>query len=282
MGKWHTKTRMDLWEIKEPFTTKLHSKFKGDYLMMEIKLLIKKYFKHFLVLAGLCLVIWVYIYSVHGYTKYRYYDNGQIRTVIPYKGGKQHGAKKSYYENGQLVSEISYANGKKHGVGKSYYENGRLHYEIPYVNDEIHGIEKEYDENGQLHYETTYVNGKKHGVQKVYDKNGKLQEERTYINDERQGSWVEKVYENGQLVSEIPYVNDKIHGVQKWYYENGKLKWKKPYKEGRRYGYGGYYDDKGKPAMPFYKPSSTKFDRYHFRTDLSRIFVAGYIWGENL
>ena len=190
MGKWHTKTRMDLWEIKEPFTTKLHLKFKGDYLMMEIKLLMKKYFKHFLVLAGLCLVILVYIYSVHGYTKYRYYDNGQIRTVIPYKGGKQHGAKKSYDENGLLESETPYVNGeihgikkgyyknrlafetpyvndKKHGVGKSYYENGRLHYETPYVNDEIHGIEKEYDENGWLHYETTYVNGKKHGVQKM-------------------------------------------------------------------------------------------------------------------
>ena len=153
--------------------------------MIEIKLLIKKYFKHFLVLAGLCLAIWVYIYFVHGYTEYRYYDNGQIRT------------------------------------------------KIPYVNDKIHGIEKEY-------------------------------------------------YENGQLESEIPYVNGKKHGVQKWYYENGKLKWKKPYKEDRRYGYGGYYDDKGKPVMPFYKPSSTKFDRYHFRTDLSRIFVAGYIWGENL
>ncbi|WP_278348017.1 toxin-antitoxin system YwqK family antitoxin [Helicobacter pullorum] len=177
--------------------------------MIEIKLLIKKYFKHFLVLAGLCPAIWAYIYFVHGYTKYTYHNNGQIRTEIPYKGGKQHGVGKRYYTNGQISREISYVNGKKHGVRKSYYENGRLH------------------------YETTYANGKKHGTRKEY-------------------------------------------------YENGKLKSKKPYKEGRRYGYGGYYDDKGKPIMPFYKPSSTKFDRYHFRTDLSRIFVAGYIWGENL
>ena len=116
MGKWHTKTRMDLWEIKEPFTTKLYSKFKGDYLMMEIKLLIKKYFKHFLVLAGLCLAILMYIYFVHGYTEYRYYDNGQIRTKIPYVNDKRHGIKKEYDENGRLESEIPYANDKRHGV----------------------------------------------------------------------------------------------------------------------------------------------------------------------
>ena len=114
-----------------------------------------------------------------------------------------------------------------------------------------------YDKNGLLYYEIPYVNDKNHGVEKWY-------------------------YANGQISLEIPYVNGKKHGIEKKYYENGKLKSKKPYKEGRRYGYGGYYDDKGKPAMPFYKPSSTKFDRYHFRTDLSLIFVAGDIWGENL
>ena len=137
MGKWHTKTRMDLWEIKEPFTTKLHLKFKGDYLMMEIKLLIKKYFKHFLVLAGLCLVIWVYIYSVHGYTKYRYYDNGQIRTEIPYKGGKQHGVKKWYNEDGQISVEIHYVTDKIHGVEKRYYVNGQISIEQVYENGKI-------------------------------------------------------------------------------------------------------------------------------------------------
>ena len=111
---------------------------------MEIKLLIKKYFKHFLVLAGLCLAIWVYIYFVHGYTKYTYYDNGQIRTEIPYKGGKQHGVKKWYNEDGQISVEIHYVNDKIHGVEKRYYENGQISLEQFYVNGEIQGIQKSY------------------------------------------------------------------------------------------------------------------------------------------
>ena len=76
--------------------------------MMEIKLLIKKYFKHFLVLAGICLAIWAYIYFVHGYTKYTYYDNGPIQNEIPYKGGKKHGIEKWYYENGQFVFSVEW------------------------------------------------------------------------------------------------------------------------------------------------------------------------------
>ena len=172
MGKWHTKTRMDLWEIKEPFTTKLHSKFKGDYLMMEIKLLIKKYFKHFLVLAGLCLVIWAHIYFVHGYTKYTYYDNGQIHSRTPYKGGKKHGVEKRYYENGQLVSDMLYVNDKKHGIEK-WYENGQLLAEIPYANGKKHGVEKWYYENGKLKSKKPYKEGRRYGYGGYYDDKGK-------------------------------------------------------------------------------------------------------------
>ena len=114
--------------------------------MMEIKLLIKKYFKHFLVLAGLCLAIWAYIYFVHGYTKYTYYDNGQIWTEIPYKGGKQHGVEKRYYENGQISLEQFYVNGEIQGIQKSYYKNGQLESEKPYknANGKTHGVVKWY------------------------------------------------------------------------------------------------------------------------------------------
>ena len=117
--------------------------------MIEIKLLIKKYFKHFLVLAGLCLAIWAYIYFVHGYTKYTYHDNGQIRTEIPYKGGKKHGVEKWYYANGQISLETPYANGKKHGTRKEYYENGKLKSKKPYKEGRRYGYGGYYDDKGK-------------------------------------------------------------------------------------------------------------------------------------
>ncbi len=141
--------------------------------MMEIKLLIKKYFKYFLVLAGLCLAIWAYIYFVHGYTEYTYHDNGQIQTKIPYVNDKRHGIKKEYDENGRLDYEIPYVNGKKHGVEKWYYANGQISLEIPYVNGKKHGIEKEYYENGKLKSKKPYKEGRRYGYGGYYDDKGK-------------------------------------------------------------------------------------------------------------
>ena len=93
--------------------------------MIEIKLLIKKYFKHFLVLAGLCLAIWAYIYFVHGYTKYTYHDNGQIQTKIPYVNDKRHGVEKKYYENGKLKWKKPYKEGRRYGYGGYYDDKGK-------------------------------------------------------------------------------------------------------------------------------------------------------------
>lgn len=117
--------------------------------MMEIKLLIKKYFKYFLVLAGLCLAIWAYIYFVHSYTEYTYYDNGQIQTKIPYVNDKRHGIKKEYDENGRLESKIPYVNGERHGVEKEYYENGKLKLKKPYKEGRRYGYGGYYDDKGK-------------------------------------------------------------------------------------------------------------------------------------
>ena len=67
--------------------------------------------------------------------------------------------RKEYYDNGILKSEIPYLDDKQNGVTKWYYDNGSIEFEIPFENDERHGIVKYYDENGNLTRERKYVNG---------------------------------------------------------------------------------------------------------------------------
>ena len=58
-----------------------------------------------------------------------YYENGQKRSEVTYKDGKEDGKWTRWHENGQKSSEGTYKDGKQDGKWTGWYENGEKRYE---------------------------------------------------------------------------------------------------------------------------------------------------------
>lgn len=56
----------------------------------------------------------------------KYYEEGNIKSIIPFKNNIVDGLTISYYENGNIKEEVHYKNDKMNGEAKSYDENGKL------------------------------------------------------------------------------------------------------------------------------------------------------------
>jgi hypothetical protein len=80
----------------------------------------------------------------------KYYDSGELHTLVHYVNSVKEGKTVWYYKNGNPYRVTKFKNGKKEGVRKIYYEEGKLQAEIPYSNDELQMGTKEYDKKGNL------------------------------------------------------------------------------------------------------------------------------------
>jgi len=71
--------------------------------------------------------------SVYGQeeVKKKYWDNGKLKSEIPFKNGKKEGLTTLYYESGEKRSDVPFKNGKKEGPMTIYYESGEKKSEIP-------------------------------------------------------------------------------------------------------------------------------------------------------
>ena len=115
----------------------------------------------------------------------KYFNGGNIEVEEELnEDGKKHGTERKFDNNGNLRSEINYKDGKEHGKSimnikgdsenytvKSNYENGRLDGEY---------IEKY--ENGKIKTKGRYVNGNRDGVWTTYHPDGKAESEEEYKN----------------------------------------------------------------------------------------------------
>ena len=61
------------------------------------------------------------------YTKKYYYENGILKSEVPYLNNIIDGILRNYFSSGQLKSETTYREGMKHGSYKFYYDNNYLH-----------------------------------------------------------------------------------------------------------------------------------------------------------
>lgn len=103
----------------------------------------------------------------------QYYDNGQLKSEVPFKDGKINGLTKTYYDDGKEKLTIPYENGVKQGTSKYYYESGKLYRETPYLDNKIHGVRKVYSRKG-LQAEIPYYKGTPCKGLKEYYLSGKL------------------------------------------------------------------------------------------------------------
>ena len=89
-----------------------------------------------------------------------WYRNGQIKSEINYKDGKQDGKWTGWYENGQIAYEANYINGKPDGKWTEWWGNGQLKSERNYKDGKLDGKWTGWHENGQLQLERIFQDGK--------------------------------------------------------------------------------------------------------------------------
>lgn len=140
-----------------------------------------------------------------------YYDNGKVRSAIPYKGNKIHGMRKEYYETGKLIVKIPYKYGVLNGVLKEYYQSGKLRFEIPFKNNTVDGIFKEYYSTGKLKLEVPFKNGRKDGIGKVYNSTGK--EKAALFKDGIYNDSIKIYSEKNKLLIEITIEDGKVTNI---------------------------------------------------------------------
>ncbi|MBO2524266.1 MAG: hypothetical protein CW341_00985 [Bacteroidetes bacterium] len=167
--------------------------------------------------------------------KYEYFEDGSMKSAVPYRFGKEHGTCKYYFINAPhpLKIEVEMRNGKRHGNFTKYYINGRLETRCTYQNDLLEGVEECYHIKGYRTSVTNYLHGKKHGQYVLYYPNGEIVEQGFFYEDLFDGEWL--YYDDrGVLIGEGHY--DKGTGVQKGYNLNGNLVRVVHYKDNQKNG----------------------------------------------
>ena len=145
----------------------------------------------------------------------KYYEEGNIQSIVPYKNNLVEGLVIRYYENGNIKEEVNYKNDKMNGEAKSYDENGKLNGRTIFK-DDIKLEEDVYKENEIL--KNTFKNGEL-VKQDICTLNGTLKERRILNGDEMEYS---TFYPNGNVKQKI-LTKDKIIIKEQIYARNGNI-----------------------------------------------------------
>lgn len=162
----------------------------------------------------------------------KYYDNGIKLEEKEFEPGKiNHISQKEWYENGNQKSEIYYKDGKENGHFKFWYENGNLNSESDRTDGQMNGMLKEFYANGNPKSEKTYIFNKEEGEETRWYENGKKERTLNYINGKKDGMFT-RWWENGNLNTEGFYKDDESDSTWTYYSENGTFDRQKIYING--------------------------------------------------
>ena len=104
-------------------------------------------------------------YTGSGWGVFRHPD-GEVKALLQFRNGKQHGLSTFFHENGSKDAECFYLNDKKNGLEKSWYNNGQISGKAHWINGKRDGIAQSWYENGQKKLEVFYKKGEFHGTTK--------------------------------------------------------------------------------------------------------------------
>ena len=145
----------------------------------------------------------------------KYYEEGNIQSIVPYKNNLVEGLIIRYYENGNIKEEVNYKNDKMNGESKSYDENGKLNGRTIFK-DDIKLEEEVHKENEIL--KNTFKNGEV-VKQDICSLNGNVKERRVLNGNEMEYS---SFYENGNVKQKI-LTKDKVIIKEQLYARNGNI-----------------------------------------------------------
>ncbi len=185
---------------------------------------------------------------------------------------------KQYWENGNIKSELPYKNGKLQGTARWYYEDGTIQQEVPYVNNSIEGLSIRYHDNGRKELEEEYKNNIRNGRATEYSYSGRRIEIKEYVNDTLNGPY-RKWHGNRELQISGMFTNGLFSGTWLYYNDYGNL-----------VGEGRY--EAGMGIQRFWNPDGSLLSRvayvnnlkqgkeYFYKPDGSVDYVVGYDAGE--
>ena len=183
-----------------------------------------------------------------------YYEEGDIKSISPFKNNIPDGIFISYYQNGNIKEKHTYKNGNEEGEGLFYYENAKLEEKYFMKNGKLDGEATVYFEDGKIRNKSIFKDGIKleeetykddeirkntfkNGEivqQDIYSKNKKLKAKKFFLENGK--TKIISYYENGNKQEEVFVINELFDGEALVYYPSGKLKEKDFFKKGKREG----------------------------------------------
>ena len=193
-----------------------------------------------------------------------YYEEGDIKSISPFKNNVADGTFISYYQNGNIKEKHTYKNGNEEGEGIFYYENGKLEEKYFMKNGKLDGEAINYFEDGKIRNKSIFKDGvlleeeiyKDNEIRKNTFKNGEIVQQDIYSKNkilkakkfllENGKMKIISYYENGNKQEEVFVINELFDGEALVYYPSGKLKEKDFFKNGKREGEAIIYYENGK------------------------------------
>ncbi|WP_338955712.1 toxin-antitoxin system YwqK family antitoxin [Fusobacterium nucleatum] len=194
----------------------------------------------------------------------QYYEEGDIKSISPFKNNVADGVFISYYQNGNIKEKHIYKNGNKEGEGIFYYENGKLEEKYFMKNGKLDGEAINYFEDGKIRNKSIFKDGvlleeevyqdneiikntfKNEEIvqQDIYFKNKVLKAKKFFLENGKMK--IISYYENGNKEEEVFVINELFDGEAFKYYPSGKLRNKSFFKDGKREGESLSYYENGK------------------------------------
>ena len=193
----------------------------------------------------------------------QYYEEGDIKSISPFKNNIANGTFISYYQNGNIKEKHTYKNGNEEGEGIFYYENGKLEEKYFMKNGKLDEEAINYFEDGKIKNKAIFKDGvtleeeiyKDNEIRKNTFKNGEIVQQDIYSKNkilkakkfflENGKMKIISYYENGNKEEEVFVINELFDGDAFAYYPSGKLKEKDFFKNGKREGEAIIYYENG-------------------------------------
>lgn len=148
------------------------------------------------------------LYCAKGEKKREYfYEDGTLKTVECYEGGRLNGESLLYWPNGKPKRRCRFVKGVRDGLDQMWSEEGVLVDEGLYELGRAVGVHRRFNSKGALIEEIEYLNGSRFNL-RSWDDAGELRVEAIWIDsdtyrekawDRFQNIWVEKEgYWNGK------------------------------------------------------------------------------------
>ena len=173
-----------------------------------------------------------------------YYEEGDIKSISPFKNNIPNGIFISYYQNGNIKEKHIYKNGNEEGEGLFYYENAKLEEKYFMKNGKLDGEALVYYPSGKLKEKDFFKKGKREGETIIYYENGNAKQKSTFKNDKREGDLF-IYFPSGKLRQTEKFINGKIEGEVIEYYESGTIKEKAYFINDKQEKEHFFYDEKG-------------------------------------